>query len=103
MPIQGRLDRKLRFRIQASSCRLRVGIVTDRLVANGYPAADILNLGDDRNPSWDEIVQEMILDMGTPHVLLAGMVNIHTHQAEALLDFFDEAETAELLLEHAAS
>ena len=76
------------------------GIVTDRLVANGYPAADILNLGDDRGPSWDEIVQEMIVDMGSPHVLLAGMVNIHTHQAEVLLDFFEDADTAEMLLDH---
>jgi len=74
------------------------GIVTERLVANGYPASDILNLGDDRNPSWDEIVQEMIVDPHAPHVLLAGMVNIHTHQAEQLLEFFEHAETSELLL-----
>jgi len=74
------------------------GIVTERLVANGYPASDILNLGDDRNPSWDEIVQEMIVDLHAPHVLLAGMVNIHTHQAEQLLEFFEHAETSELLL-----
>ena len=76
------------------------GIVTDRLVANGYPVEDILNLGNDRNPSWEEIVQEMIVDQGSPHVLLAGMVNIHTRQAEVLLDFFEHAETAEKLLDH---
>jgi poly-gamma-glutamate synthase PgsB/CapB len=76
------------------------GIVTDRLVANGYPAADILNLGDDRDPSWDEIVQEMIVDQGRQHVLLAGMVNIHTRQAEVLLDFFEHTDTAEMLLDH---
>ena len=74
-------------------------IVTDRLTANGYPAANILNLGDERNPTWEEIVQEMIIDHRSPHVLIAGMVNIHTHQAEALLDFFENADTSELLLD----
>lgn len=76
-------------------------VVTDRLLANGYPADRILNLGDDRNPTWDEIVEEMILSLGTRHILLAGLVNIHTHQAEQMLEFFEHAETTELRLQDA--
>ena len=78
-------------------------VVTERLLANGYPADRILNLGDDRNPSWDEIVDEMLLGPGVQHILLAGLVNIHTHQAEQMMEFFDHAETTELLLADAVS
>ncbi len=73
-------------------------VVTDRMVGNGWPRDRILNLGDESNFSWNEIVDRMILGRGTDHVLIAGMVNIHTHQAEALMDFFEQAETSELLM-----
>jgi len=73
-------------------------VVTERLTGNGWPADRIVNLGDERNPSWDTVVKEMILDRGTDHVLIAGMVNIHTHQAEQLLEFFENADTSELFL-----
>ncbi len=73
-------------------------VVTDRLLANGFPQDRILNLGDERGVSWEQIVKEMILDRGTDHVLIAGLVNIHTHQAEQLMEFFDEAETSEVFL-----
>ncbi len=76
-------------------------VVTDRLRANGYPSAHILNLGDERNPTWDEIVQEMILDRGSDRVLLVGLVNIHTDQAARLLEFFETVETSELRLSEA--
>lgn len=75
-------------------------VVTDRLLANGFPAGRILNLGDERDPTWAQIVQEMIVDRRAPHVLIAGMVNIHTHQAEQLMEFFEQAESSELLLHH---
>ncbi len=73
-------------------------VVTSRLLANGWPESKILNLGDERDPTWNEIVKEMILDRGSPHVLIAGLVNIHTRQAEELMEFFEHAETSELLL-----
>ena len=73
-------------------------VVTDRLVGNGYPRNRIINLGDERGATWDQIVQEMIVDRGTPHVLLAGMVNIHTHQAEELLEVFEAGDQAERTL-----
>jgi poly-gamma-glutamate synthase PgsB/CapB len=69
------------------------GLVTDRLVENGYRLDHILNLGDDNSPSVDRIVQRMIGDIPTGHVLVVGFVNIHTHQAEEMLEYFEhEAE-----------
>lgn len=69
------------------------GLVTERLVHNGYPKAHIINLGDDTAPSMEEIIDRMILQQPTPHVLVVGFVNIHTHQAEVMLEYFEhEAE-----------
>ncbi len=65
------------------------GLVTDRLLENGYPKEHILNLGDEHHPSQDEIIQRMILDQPTTHVLVVGFVNIHTHQAEEMLEYFE--------------
>ena len=65
------------------------GLVTDRLVENGYRLDHILNLGDSTAPSVDRIVQRMIGDMPTSHVLVVGFVNIHTHQAEEMLEYFE--------------
>ena len=65
------------------------GLVTDRLKANGYPAAHIINLGDEHHPSQEEIIQRMIVDQPTSHVLVVGFVNIHTHQAEEMLEYFE--------------
>jgi hypothetical protein len=70
------------------------GLVTDRLILNGYPQAHILNLGDTHSPPVEEIVQKMIGDMPTPHVLVVGFVNIHTHQAEMMLEYFEHEADA---------
>ena len=64
-------------------------MVTDRLVANGYASSDIINLGEDRNPSVDEIIEQMVLRAPTEHVLVVGFVNIHTDQAEMMLEYFE--------------
>ena len=63
--------------------------VTERLLRNGYDSSRIINLGEERNPSVDEIIQRTIHDMPTGHVLLVGFVNIHTHQAELMLEYFE--------------
>ncbi len=65
------------------------GLVTERLLANGYPADHIINLGDEHHPSQDEIVDRMIVHQPTDHVLVVGFVNIHTHQAEQMLEYFE--------------
>lgn len=65
------------------------GLVTDRLRKNGYDAAHILNLGDESGVGQDEIIDRMIVRQPTHHVLVVGFVNIHTHQAEEMLDYFE--------------
>jgi poly-gamma-glutamate synthase PgsB/CapB len=65
------------------------GLVTERLRTNGYRDDHILNLGDEHHPSQEEIVRRMIIDQPTEHVLVVGFVNIHTHQAEQMLEYFE--------------
>lgn len=68
--------------------------VTDRLKTNGYPAGQIINLGEERSPSVDEIIQKMVHDQPTGHVMVVGFVNIHTHQAELMLEYFEQLDPA---------
>ncbi len=65
------------------------GLVTDRLKVNGYAPDHILNLGDEHSCSQEEIIDRMIVRMPTSHVLVVGFVNIHTHQAEEMLEYFE--------------
>ena len=65
------------------------GLVTDLLVGNGYPLDHILNLGDAHSPPLEHIIDRMVGGMPTEHVLIVGFVNIHTHQAEMMLDYFE--------------
>ena len=65
------------------------GLVTDRLLQNGYDEACIANLGDEHTFTQDEIIDRMILRQPAPHVLVVGFVNIHTHQAEEMLEYFE--------------
>jgi len=64
-------------------------LVTSRLLENGYPADQILNLGDTTSPSVEEIVDRMIVQQPASHILVVGFVNIHTHQAEQMLEYFE--------------
>lgn len=69
------------------------GLVTDLLVDHGYPLDRILNLGDTHSPPVEQIIDKMVGGMPTEHVLVVGFVNIHTHQAEMMLEYFEhEAE-----------
>ncbi len=65
------------------------GVVTDRLVANGVDRSAILNLGDDHRPTLEEIVDRMIVRQPGHHLFVVGFVNIHTPQAERLLEYFE--------------
>lgn len=66
------------------------GLVTDLLVGNGYPLDQIINLGDTHSPPVEHILQKMVGEMPTPHVLVVGFVNIHTQQAEMMLEHFEQ-------------
>lgn len=65
------------------------GLVTDRLRHNGVAAERILNLGDEHSLGRDEIIDQMIVKQPSDHILVVGFVNIHTHQAEEMLDYFE--------------
>ncbi len=68
-------------------------LVSERLKANGYPTEHVLNLGDENHPTQAEIIDRMIVQQPSAHVLVVGFVNIHTHQAEEMLEYFEhEAE-----------
>jgi len=70
------------------------GAVTDRLLANGVPRDEILNLGDDHHPTLEEIIDRMILQQPAQRILVVGFVNIHTQQAERLLEYFEHEAPA---------
>ena len=64
--------------------------VTATMVAGGYPADRIHNLGETRNPSLAEILDAIAGLVDGEHGVLVGMVNIHTDQAEMLIENFEE-------------
>jgi poly-gamma-glutamate synthase PgsB/CapB len=73
-------------------------IVTEKLLANGYPRHRISNLGEQHSPSVQEIIEEIVVRDPADHVLVVGFVNIHTHQAEMMLHYFEhEADTSNWL------
>ena len=65
-------------------------LVTNVLRRNGYPTKHIINLGERRNPTIEQIIQEVVANMPSRDVLLVGFVNIHTHQAEMMLEYFEK-------------
>lgn len=62
--------------------------VIPRMVAGGYPADRIHRLGDSVSPSLEDVLAQLSQIAQGREVVLVGMVNIHTHQAELLLDHF---------------
>lgn len=65
-------------------------LVTRKLGANGFPAERIVNLGFSVNPSLNDILEAiagMIPD--GYRALLVGFVNIHTPQAELMMEYFE--------------
>jgi poly-gamma-glutamate synthase PgsB/CapB len=63
--------------------------VTARMVELGYPRQRIINLGFHRNPTLEEILGEILSLIDGDQALLIGMVNIHTPQAELVMEFFE--------------
>ncbi len=64
--------------------------VTPTMVAGGYPADRIHKLGESRNPTLPEILDAIADMVQGDQGVLVGMVNIHTHQAEMLIEHFAE-------------
>jgi gamma-polyglutamate synthase len=60
------------------------------MVAGGYPADRIHNLGETSNPRLTEILDTIADLVEGEQGVLVGMVNIHTDQAEMLIEHFEE-------------
>ncbi len=69
--------------------------VTRQMVALGFPSERITNLGDSVGPALDQIL--VGIERLTPgdEAVLIGMANIHTHQAELLIEYFGHLLGAE--------
>jgi len=65
-------------------------LVTRKLTANGFPKDRIVNLGFSVNPGVDQIIAA-IADMIPEgyQAMLVGFVNIHTPQAEMMMEYFE--------------
>ena len=66
----------------------------------GYPRERIFNLGFSKNPSLEEILDQILGLIEGDQGLLIGMVNIHTPQAELLMEYFhhqEESQAGELV------
>lgn len=64
--------------------------VTSTMAELGYPREQIHNLGETVRPDLDRILTEVADLIDGPEGVLIGMVNIHTEQAEMLLEYFAE-------------
>ena len=62
--------------------------VTTRMVELGYPRERIVNLGFSRDPTLGTILNTILALIEGEQGLLIGLVNIHTPQAELLMEFF---------------
>lgn len=62
--------------------------VTRTIIELGYPAEKVHLLGETVNPDLDTILDTIAALIDGPVGVLVGMVNIHTHQAEMLIEHF---------------
>ncbi|MGA9597120.1 MAG: poly-gamma-glutamate synthase PgsB [Acidimicrobiia bacterium] len=67
-------------------------LVSNIVLRNGYPKEHLINLGEQRNPTIEEIIDQLVARIPSNDVLLVGFVNIHTDQAEMLLEYFEHAD-----------
>jgi poly-gamma-glutamate synthase PgsB/CapB len=70
------------------------GQVTEQMVALGYPRERITNLGETVDPTLDQIATAIAGIIAGDRGVLIGMVNIHTPQAELLIEYFQSARGA---------
>ena len=68
--------------------------VTRTMSELGYPRERIHNLGETVEPTLERILDEVAAMVPGEHGVLIGMVNIHTHQAELLMEHFAELRGA---------
>lgn len=80
-------------------------LVTRKLIGNNYPRERIVNLGFSKNPSITQIIDAIAGMVPDGYqALLVGFVNIHTPQAEMMMEYFknmkdENTQAGGLLLE----
>ncbi|MCB0906747.1 MAG: hypothetical protein KDB63_06465, partial [Nocardioidaceae bacterium] len=77
--------------------------VCETMVGDGVPTSTVHKLGDAKQPSLDEILDHIASLIPGDKGVLIGMVNIHTHQAEMLMEYFEHAAGEDHVDEIAAS
>lgn len=77
--------------------------VTAMMIQGGYPQERIHNLGDSVRPTLDQILEAIARMIPGKRGILVGMVNIHTEQAEALMEYFAERDGSDRIDELAMS
>ncbi len=70
--------------------------VTEKMVEIGTPRERIINLGFSKNPTLEQILDQVVALTNGDQALLIGMVNIHTPQAELLMEFFHHLKEEKL-------
>jgi poly-gamma-glutamate synthase PgsB/CapB len=69
-------------------------LVTHKLLANGYSRERIVNLGFAVNPTVEQIIDSIAGMVPDGHqAFLVGFVNIHTPQAEMMLEYFEHLKS----------
>ncbi len=69
--------------------------VSRKMIELGYPAERVHLLGETVQPTLDQILQKIADLIEGPEGVLIGMVNIHTEQAELLLEHFEHLQGSE--------
>ena len=77
--------------------------VEKTIVSGGVPKKQVHKMGDTVSPSLDQILDRIASLIPGERGVLIGMVNIHTHQAEMLMEFFEHEAGADHVDELAAS
>jgi len=73
-------------------------IVTRKLLANGFPHERIVNLGFSVNPPVEQIIDSIanMIPDGF-QAMLVGFVNIHTPQAEMMMEYFEHLKESHVV------
>jgi len=87
------LDLKLDYYITFGAYESQV---TEHMVEMGYPRERIFNMGFSKNPTLEEILDQIVNLIEGNQGLLIGLVNIHTPQAELLMEFFHRLKGEEV-------
>jgi len=65
-------------------------LVTRKLLSNGFAPERIVNLGFSVNPQVDQIIDAIVAMIPDgQQAMLVGFVNIHTPQAEMMMEYFE--------------